>query len=188
MIADKLIVGVSGMPGSGKSVVVNVAKKQGFDIIIMGDIVREETERRGLLLNPKNMGKVMLDLRSTGGKDIIAKKCILKIKEKNSKKIIIDGLRSLYELDLFKKHFSEFNLIALHSSPETRYSRLNQRGRSDDSKERKVFEERDLRELTVGLGQVIAMADFMLINEDNIEELKRKSNEILQRIEKKWMK
>ena len=188
MIADKLIVGVSGMPGSGKSIVINVAKDEGFDIISMGDVVREETERRGLLITPKNIGNVMLDLRANGGNDAIAKKCIPKIKEKSSKKIIIDGLRSLYELGLFKKYFSDFNLIAVHSSPETRYKRLNQRGRSDDSKERKVFEERDKRELNVGLGQVIAMADYMLINENNVEELKRDSHEILQRIETKWKK
>ena len=76
----------------------------------------------------------------------------------------------------------------VHSSPETRYKRLNQRGRSDDSKEQKVFEERDKRELIVGLGQVIAMADYMLINENNIEELERNSYKILQRIETKWKK
>jgi dephospho-CoA kinase len=188
MSVDKLIVGLSGMPGSGKSIVVNVAKNKGFGIIVMGDIVREETQKRGLLLTPKNIGKVMLDLRTTEGKNIIAKRCIPKIKEVSSEKVIIDGLRSLQELEIFKKHFSYVNLIAVHSSPETRYYRLNKRGRSDDSKDQKIFQERDIRELNVGLGHVIAMADYLLINENNIEEIKRKSYEILQRIEKKWMK
>jgi dephospho-CoA kinase len=188
MSVDKLIVGLSGMPGSGKSIVANVAKNMGFGIIVMGDIVREETQRRGLLLTPKNIGEVMFDLRMKGGKNIIAKSCIPKIKEISHEKVIIDGLRSLYEIELFKKHFSTFNLIGVHSSPETRYNRLNKRERSDDSKDRKVFQERDIRELNVGLGNVIAMADYLLINENNIEEIKSKSYEILQRIEKKWMK
>lgn len=188
MSVDKLIVGLSGMPGSGKSIVVTIAKNLGFSVVVMGDVVREETKRRGLSLNPKNIGEIMLELRKSGGKSIVAKKCIPKIKEVANQKIIIDGIRSLHELDLFKKYFSEFYLITVHSSPKTRYERLNQRGRSDDSKDQIVFEERDRREINVGLGDVIALADYMLINEGNIEDIKRKSYEILQRIEKKWMK
>ena len=188
MSVDKLIVGLSGMPGSGKSIVVTIAQNLGFGIVVMGDVVREETRRRGLSLDPKNIGEVMLDLRKSGGKSIIAKKCIPVIKEITPQKVIIDGIRSLYELDLFKKYFTEFHLISVHSSPNTRYERLNQRGRSDDSKDPKIFVERDKRELDVGLGKVIAMADYMLINEGNIEDIKRSSYEILQRIEKQWMK
>jgi dephospho-CoA kinase len=188
MSVDKLIVGLSGMPGSGKSIVVNIAKRRGFGIIVMGDVIREETQRRGLMLTSKNIGEVMLDLRLKEGKSVIANRCIPKIKEISNEKIIIDGLRSLFELEVFKNYFSTFNLIAVHSSPETRCKRLNERGRSDDSKDRKIFQERDTRELNVGLGHVIAMADFILINENTIEEIKSKSAEILQRIEKKWMK
>ena len=188
MSVDKLIVGLSGMPGSGKSIVVTIAKNLGFGVVIMGDVVREETKRRGLLLDPKNIGEVMLNLRKSGGKGIIAKKCIPKIKGTTNQKIIIDGIRSLDEIYLFKKYFTEFYLISVHSSPITRYGRLNQRGRSDDSKDPRVFVERDMRELDVGLGKVIAMADYMLVNEGNIEDIKSRSYEILQRIEKKWMK
>ena len=188
MSVDKLIVGLSGMPGSGKSIVVSSAQNFGFGIVVMADVVREETRKRGLSLNPKNIGEVMLDLRKSGGKCIIAKKCIPKIKDTTNKKIIIDGIRSLNEVDLFKKYFADFYLISVHSSPRTRYERLNQRGRSDDSNDPRVFVERDMRELKVGLGKVIAMADYMLINEGNIEDIKSRSYEILQRIEKKWIK
>lgn len=37
----KLVMGLAGMPGAGKSVVVNVAKANGYDIVVMGNIVRE---------------------------------------------------------------------------------------------------------------------------------------------------
>lgn len=188
MSVDKLIVGLSGMPGSGKSIVVTIAQNLGFGIVVMGDVVREESKRRGLPLNPNNIGEVMLDLRKSGGKSIIAKKCIPKIKATTNKKVIIDGIRSLHELNLFKKYFTEFHLISVHSSPGTRYGRLNQRGRSDDSNDPRLFVERDKRELDVGLGKVIAMADYMIINEGNIEDIKRSSYEILRRIEKQWIK
>lgn len=188
MSVDKLIVGLSGMPGSGKSIVVTIAQNLGFGIVVMGDVVREETRKMGLSLNPKNIGEIMLELRKSGGKSIIAKKCIPKINAKTTQKVIIDGIRSLHEVDLFKKYFTDFHLISVHSSPSTRYERLNQRGRSDDSNDHRVLVERDKRELDVGLGKVIAMADYMLINEGNVEHIKRRSYEILQRIEKQWMK
>ncbi len=158
MNADKLVIGLAGMPGSGKSVVVDTARELGYDIVVMGDVIRQETLKRGLELTPQNVGKVMLELREEGGNYVIAQKCIPKIEEQTSPKVLVDGLRSLYEADIFKEHFAKFNLVAVHASPETRFNRLSNRRRSDDPAEWKVFHERDMRELSVGLGNVIAMA------------------------------
>ncbi|MGQ9624423.1 MAG: AAA family ATPase, partial [Candidatus Bathycorpusculaceae bacterium] len=72
---SKLVVGLSGMPGSGKSVVVNVAKGVGYGIVVMGDIVREEASIRGLELSHENLGKIMLELREKEGANVIAKRC-----------------------------------------------------------------------------------------------------------------
>jgi hypothetical protein len=49
-----------------------------------------------------------------------------------------------------------------------------------------IFRERDLRELGVGLGGAIAMAEHMLINEGSIETAKNRASEILRRAEEKW--
>ena len=45
MTKDKFVIGLTGMPGSGKSLVVKVAKKLGYEAIVMGDIVRKEAEK-----------------------------------------------------------------------------------------------------------------------------------------------
>jgi dephospho-CoA kinase len=186
--ADKLVIGLAGMPGSGKSVVVDTARELGYDVVVMGDVVRQETTKRGLELTPENVGKVMLELRAEGGNYVIAQKCIPKIVEQTSPKILVDGLRSLYEADIFKEHFAQFNLIAVHASPETRFSRLSNRHRSDDPAEWKVFNERDMRELSVGLGNVIAMAQQIIVNDDRIEQVKVKVRELFRKIEGKWLK
>ena len=98
----------------------------------MGDVVRQETLKRGLELTPQNVGKVMLELRQEGGNYVIAQKCIPKIEEQTSPKVLVDGLRSLYEADTFKTHFLQFTLVAIHASPQVRYNRLFNRRRSDD--------------------------------------------------------
>ena len=188
MSADKLVVGLAGMPGSGKSVVVDTARELGYAIVVMGDVVRQETTKRGLELTPENVGKVMLELRAEGGNYVIAQKCISKIAEQTSHKVLVDGLRSLYEAEIFKENFAKFNLVAVHASPETRFNRLSNRHRSDDPTEWKAFKERDLRELGVGLGNVIAMAQQIIVNDNSFEYAKSKVRESLGKIEGKWLK
>lgn len=183
---DKLILGVAGMPGSGKSLIVKAATENGYDTVVMGDVIRELARRRSLEPNPENIGRIMLELRETGGKAVIAQKCISKIEETKKRKVVVDGIRSLNEVEEFKTHFSKFILVAICSSPETRFERLFRRQRSDDAKVWNVFHERDMRELSVGLGDAIAMADYTVVNEEGLEKVKIKIEELLRKTEGKW--
>jgi dephospho-CoA kinase len=185
---DRLVVGLAGMPGAGKSIIVRFARKRGYRVHVMGDVVREEAKKQGLEANPENLGRIMLKLREKEGSAVISKRCVTEIKRTSCNKVIVDGIRSLDETIEFRKHFPKFCLVAVHSSPETRFKRVCNRLRSDDSKNREVFNERDVRELSVGLGNVIAMAEYMIVNEGRLEVLKAKAGEILRNIEAKWTK
>jgi dephospho-CoA kinase len=187
-MSDKPVIGLAGMPGAGKSVVVAVARGTGYGVVVMGNIVREEAERRRLESTPENLGRVMLELRQAEGNSVIAKKCIPKIEAAREEKIIADGIRSLSEVEEFKRRFPKFTLIAVHSSPETRFRRLYRRRRSDDPENWEIFNERDTRELKVGLGNAIAMAEYIIINEETLEIVKEKIREVLGKVEQKWMK
>lgn len=186
MNSAKLVVGVTGMAGAGKSLIVKTSQEKGYGVVVMGDEVREETRKRGLTLTPENMGKVMLDLRRLEGDAVMAKRCILKIEGAREPKIVIDGIRSLDEVDEFKRHFANFRLLAIHASPEKRFQRLFNRRRSDDPKDRQVFRDRDMRELGVGLGNAIAMADHVIVNEGRKEETREKTLQVLGRVEEQW--
>ena len=41
------VMGISGLPGSGKSLVSDIAIERGAMIVSMGDIIREEAKKRG---------------------------------------------------------------------------------------------------------------------------------------------
>jgi dephospho-CoA kinase len=187
-MSNKLIIALAGMPGAGKSAVVAVAKGKGYGVVVMGNVVREEAERRSMEPTPENLGKIMLELRQTQGNSFIAEKCVPKIDAEKEQKIIVDGIRSLSEVEEFKKHFSKFTLIAIHSSPETRFRRLYRRQRSDDPENWEIFHERDMRELSVGLGNAIAMAEQVINNEDTLEIVKERIKEVIGKVEQKWMK
>jgi dephospho-CoA kinase len=188
MNADKLVVGLSGMPGAGKGLFVEAAREAGYSIVVMGDVIRQETLKRGLELNPQNVGKVMLQLREEGGNYVIAQKCVPQIEAQTNRKVVIDGLRSIYEADIFKEHFVGFHLFSVHAPPETRFKRLSCRGRSDDPKNFEVFHERDMRELGVGLGTVIALSEQILVNDDSMERFKAQVKDTLRRVEDTWLK
>jgi dephospho-CoA kinase len=178
-VTKKTVIGVTGMPGAGKDVVREVFRELGFPIVTMGDEVRAEAERKGLPPTPENLGKTMLRLRAEEGPGVLAIRCLPKIEALNSKIVVIDGIRSPDEVAEYKNEHTDLKIIAVHASPKTRFERLVTRNRSDDPKGWKVFNERDQRELSVGLGCVIATADIMVVNEGTKEAFKQKLRKIL---------
>ena len=172
-VRRKILIGIAGMPGAGKDTIRKTVQKLGFPVIVMGDEVRSEAKRKGLKITPENLGKLMLQMRKENGPAAVAKRCIPKIKAIESPVIFIDGIRSLHEVEEFKKKFLNVKVLAIHASPKTRFKRLLKRGRRDDPKDWESFVERDRRELKVGLGEVIATADYMVINEGTKKNLEK---------------
>ncbi|HIP34621.1 MAG TPA: flagellar hook-basal body complex protein FliE [Methanothermococcus okinawensis] len=163
----KRLIGIAGMPGAGKSAIFEVAPKFNIPVVSMGDIVRHETLKRGLELTPENVGNTAVELRKEYGKEAIAVFCLKYIEEKYKDEdiVIIEGIRSMYEVDYFRKHYP-LTIVAIHSSPKTRFKRLKKRKREDDTSEWEAFVERDMRELGFTIGNVISLADYMIVNEE----------------------
>ncbi|HEC75642.1 MAG TPA: flagellar hook-basal body complex protein FliE [Thermoplasmatales archaeon] len=167
----------TGLPGAGKTEAVNIAKELGIKVVSMGDEVRNETMLRGLELNDRNVGRIANEMREKYGKDIWAKKCLEKIE--NNEIVVIDGIRNIEEVETFRKAIKNFVLVAIHASPSIRYERLMKRQREDDSTKIEDLKKRERRELAWGIGNVIAMADIVVINEGSLEEFREKIKEIL---------
>jgi dephospho-CoA kinase len=92
---------------------VDTARKSGYDAVLMGDVVREEAKKRGVEPDAENIGKIMLELRQTEGKAVIARRCVPKVVSTTRQKVIVDGIRSLDEVEEFKRHFSKLVLMAV---------------------------------------------------------------------------
>ncbi len=162
---------LSGMPGAGKTTVSHFLKSNGSYIVSMGDIIRENAIELGYGQDRDGQAATMRVLREKEGPDIVAKITMESVEKKGANLTIIDGMRSLEERDYFASR-THMRVLALHASPPRRFALLSSRGRDDDPKDFKVFEERDRNELKLGLGNVIALADYMIINEDiTLEQL-----------------
>ena len=179
----RLIVCLTGMPGSGKSTIVSALKAKGVEALNLGDGVRAEAKRRNLEPSGENLGKLMLELREKNGPGAIAELLTEQIKNSQSKVIIIDGVRSTAEIEVLK-NVGSVKLLSIDASTDTRYKFLSARGRSDDPTTREKFEERDKRELGVGIGESIAIADETIVNSDiTLDELTERAYKVIE----KWI-
>ena len=171
------------MPGSGKSTIVSALTTRGFEALNLGDGVRTEAKRRNLEPSGDNLGKLMLELREKNGPGAIAGLLIEPIKNSQSKVIIVDGVRSTAEIEVLK-NVGSVKLLSIEATTDTRYKFLSSRGRSDDPNTREKFEERDKRELGVGIGESIAIADETISNNNiTLDELTEQAYKAI----KKWI-
>jgi len=171
------------MPGSGKSTIVSALKAKGIEALNLGDGVRAEAKRRNLEPTGDNLGKLMLELRKKNGAGAIAELLIESIKNSQSKVIIVDGVRSATEIEVLR-NVGSVKLLSIEATADTRYQFLSSRGRSDDPITREKFEERDNRELGVGIGESIAISDETIVNSNiTLDEL----TELAHKVIEKWI-
>ena len=157
------------MPGAGKSTIAEGLKSKGYDTINMGNTVRAEVKKRNLEPTSSNLGKLMLELREKNGPGAVAELVIPEIENSKSNVIIIDGIRSNAEIDVLRK-YGTVKLLAIHASTDKRFEFLRERGRSDDPQTKENFEERDNRELGVGISNSIALSDDAITNNNKTKE------------------
>lgn len=152
------------MPGAGKSTAAKALVEKGWKRIVMGDVIRLETVKRGLEPDAKNTGLVMKELREKMGPAAVAELCMAAIEREGSGRVVVDGIRSMAEVHTFRKK-AEVLLVAVEASQARRYKLLKERHRKDDPLTESMFLERDRRELAVGIGDAIALADKTISNQ-----------------------
>jgi len=171
------------MPGSGKSTIVSALKARGIEALNLGDGVRAEAKRRNLEPTGDNLGKLMLELREKNGPGAVAELLTEPIKNSQSKVIIVDGVRSTTEIEVLR-NVGSVKLLSIEATADIRYKFLSSRGRSDDPITREKFEERDNRELGVGIGESIAIADETISNSNiTLNELTERAYKVIE----KWI-
>lgn len=171
---------VTGMPGSGKNEFVKISQKTGIRILRMGDFVRSEAEAQGIDMTDENVGSLAQRMRDGHGFNIWAKRTIEEIDDRLT---VIDGVRGRAEMVLYRQQFgNDAVVVAIHSSPAIRFKRLVARRRADAPKSMEEFEERDLRELSWGLGDVISRADYLIVNESTLQQLTRRVEAVIDEI------
>lgn len=174
------VVAIVGMTGAGKSEVAKVFAEHGFKRVRFGDITDEEVRKRGLELNEQNERRIRQRLRDKHGMAAYAKLNLPRIDSSLiSSNVVVDGLYSWEEYTFLKERYGEkLSVLAVWASPATRHARLAHR--AERSLTLQEAASRDKSEIeNINKGGPIAMADFIIVNEASLEELKRETERIL---------
>lgn len=178
------LIAVVGMAGSGKSIATDYLEKKGWTKIYFGGVVLEKTKEAGLEINPENEKKIREGLREKYGMGAMAEILLPRIKESiEENDTVLDGLYSWDEYIILKKEFQErLKLVCVIADRAIRYERVGFRKvRPLDKKE---IEKRDYAEIeNLAKGGPIAIADYYLLNNGNLEEYEQKLEEILNSID-----
>jgi dephospho-CoA kinase len=187
------IVAVVGLTGSGKTEIGHIFQQHGYSFIRFGQVVLDEVKRRNLEVNEQNERTVREDLRKQHGMAAMATLLMPRLDEMlHTGNVVADGLYSWSEYKVLKDRYHD-NLIvlAVYSSPKTRYDRLVNR-KYDPVKDKnmvyrsytpEVAKSRDYSEIEkIEKAGPIAMADYTLINEGSISELTEKVEALIENL------
>ena len=188
-----MIIGVVGKIAAGKTTVAKFFEEKGFCRVSCSDPLidllthnvsdyswvpelpeKAEPTRDKLI----EFGKYLKD--KYGG-DVLIRLAV--DKKRNCKNIVIDGVRSREEIEAVKRLGGK--VIYVEARPEIRFERLMRRKASKD-KTIKGFEDfktmDDAEEGLYHTSELKGLADYVIVNEGTLEELRRKVEGIIEDI------
>ncbi|NPA71174.1 MAG: AAA family ATPase [Crenarchaeota archaeon] len=170
---------IAGLPCAGKTTVAKILSElTNAPIVVMGDIVREISQKTG-----EEPHKIAVGLRVREGRRAIALRVLEKLKNIKNDLIIVEGVRSIDEVECFREHGYETYLIYVVASRPERERRALARGRDEDVKHVPNITLRDLRESAYGLTDLIIYADVVLLNEyESIEGVREACINLLRKL------
>lgn len=182
------ILAIVGMSGSGKSVAVNHLADKGYPKVYFGGMIYKEMEKRGIerTEDGESEKKFREMIRETEGKDWVVKQVIAETKDliaAGQKRIVLDGVYSWTEYKALRHEFPKnLYFVAIVVDKKLRYKRVAVRpGRAFDAA---AIRERDRSEIeNLEKGGPIAAADYYVLNNGTIDEMKEGIDKVLKEIE-----
>jgi len=177
------VFGTVGLPGSGKGELATVAREEGIPVVTMGDVIRQACRDRGR--DPAtDHGEVAKALREEHGPTAIAERSLPLVQDAvddgETDTVLVDGLRSMVEVETFRDAFGEaFRIVSVEAPFDLRAERLGQRGRDDSDSDLEQLRARDQRELDFGMREVMDAADYRIENTDSLDAFRTSARELL---------
>ena len=177
-----IIVAIVGMTGSGKSTAAGCLVGRGWRHIRFGQVTIDRLKEEGREISPENEKTMREQLRRDHGMGAFALISLAAIEEGlKQDHVVIDGMYSWSEHKILKEAYGDrIHVVAVASSPKTRYERLEQRVhdaendpqyrmrplKADEARKRDHAEIENIEK-----GGPIAMADFTVVNESTPQNM-----------------
>ena len=179
------IVAFVGMSGSGKSVALDYLTDKGIPKVYFGGMIYKEMEKRGITRTPDSERDFREMIRETEGKDWVVRQVIDEVHNlanAGQRRIVLDGVYSWTEMKTLKHEFpGMMTFVAIVVPKKLRYKRVAIRPERPFSEEE--IKERDRSEIeNLEKGGPIAAADYYVLNDGSVDDMKKKLAGILEEI------
>lgn len=174
-----------GLAGSGKSSVVDYLATKGYPKIYFGGIIYKAMEEAGIEITWESQKKFREDIRKKEGNDFVVNRAVKDARsliDAGQRDIVLDGLYSWSEYRVLKREFpGEITVAAVVTPKHLRYRRMA--NRPERPMTRTEVDQRDWAEIeNLEKGGPIAIADFFIHNDKDINNLTKQVDEILEQI------
>jgi len=179
-----MIIGVSGLNGSGKGALLAELRARGYEILSLSDVVRDQLTKEGLDETRERMIEAGNALRRAHGPGALAQTLVRRLNPESN--YGIDSIRHPAEVEALAAMSSDFRLIWVEAAARIRLERIIDRGRPGDPttlSELARLEglERGGRDgSTQQLDAVRELADFVVTNEAGLGEIAVALDAVLQ--------
>lgn len=171
---QKVLIGVTGKIGSGKSTFIREFMRLVPDSekVATGDVLRETLSLWRLPQTRERLLQLSTILREHLGPDVIVEAVRKRIEESNHKYILVDGVRGKRVLSLLREYDNSI-LVAVLLNDEKRYGRISMRGEKEDehTMTKSSFQQLDEPGFQRELESIMEEADVVVDNEGSLKEL-----------------
>ena len=178
------IIWITGPQAAWKWEIVNyLVEKKWFAHYSVRWFLTEEIEKRWLPLDRDSMREVANDLRANYWPSYITDQLFLQA-QKAGKDAIIESVRAIGEVESLKKN-SDFILLAVNADQKLRFERAIARKSASDFVTFEKFQEQERLESEnsdpskQNINACINMADYVVNNDWNLEDLHKQLDEII---------
>jgi len=180
-----MIIGVGGTNGAGKGEAVRYLAERSFCVLSLSDVIRDVLREKGIEESREEMIREGRELRSKGGPAVLAEVLLEQLEP--DRNYAIDSPRHPEEVKSLQASGMPFSLVWIDSEIQTRFERIQRRGRQGDPTTLEELRELEARELggadpaAQQLLDVRDMADHRISNDGSLEEFHAEVQRVFER-------
>jgi len=179
-----IIIALAGLQLTRKAQGAYVAREEGYGVISTGGFIRQICTKRGLQANYTNMKQIAEEMVASGEPHLLEQLIPdINASVMAEKGVVIDSIKSLEGIEYLRANFPKVVVVGFLASDAFRFEHSRLRSRLDDAQSRIEFDERDRRELAMGLAEVVVRADYFVLADD-VESTREQFRRILGKIKR----
>lgn len=182
-----MLIAVTGYPGAGKTVFSDLLEEELDNVanVETGELIREtyEEETGNHNASSKEVGD-WVTKKLNEDQEYFAKVFKRKTRNINNNHVIFGGLRKPLEYDIIRKGHEKSIIIHVDASTKTRFRRIKNRGRKDESDFTiDDLKEKDKQQSSWGLNEMVERSEITVKNEGNLSDLRDEAKRVKEKIE-----